>query len=172
MSFFSFLTRLVYPKPTNRKIFSYWNGHKNIFADPIAISNRLDTHPVYRPDVHPLIAETSKNPQAGVDAFNVCISAYRDAFQLEPYDSETGFGLIDSEVIELHGTFCLYLESLKKNIESKLTSQGYTEPTSSKSSEQTTNDSSDTGSISTDRPTEESAKSCSEPNSESGSTAA
>lgn len=151
---FSIFKRLIFnrPRQSRRQIFTYWNGFETIYADPIAVSAKLDTHPVYRPDLHPELAE--QDSPKGVEAFEICVSAYRDAFELPSYDPKTGKGLTASEVLELHATFCLYLQYLKKNIEATLTQQVVTEPTSTESAKPTTSDTSDTSSTSQDRSTE------------------
>jgi len=156
---FSIFKRAIFNRPprSKRQIFSYWNGLEKVYADPIAISSRLDTHPVYRPDLHPEMAE--QDSPEGIKAFEICLSAYRDAFDLPAYDPKTGKGLTTAEVLELHATFCLYLQYLKKNIEATLMRQGVTEPTSTTSAKPIMSDTSDTSSTNNDKSIEESTNS-------------
>lgn len=155
---FNFFSRLIFrrPKEANRNIFSYWDGYQNQYADPIDIQNRLDLDPVYRGDLHPIHA--SAGGPEGAKAFEICITAYRNSYRLRPYDPATRRGLTNAEVLELHETFCLYVDALKKNISLTQMQPQFGAPTSTESAEPTTNDTSDTSSINDGRSIDELTK--------------
>ncbi len=40
-----------------RNIFKYYDGVKVRYGDPLAILNKIDTHPVYNSEKHPKLAQ-------------------------------------------------------------------------------------------------------------------
>ncbi len=119
---FSSLKKIIFPRPKQRQLFSYWDGYQNVYADPIQVSDKLDSHPVYRSDLHPRLAESDN--QAGREAWQVCMEAWRTAFNLQPFDPISGKGLTDAEVNALHGVYYLYIDQLKKSTNETLTQLG------------------------------------------------
>ena len=124
----------LFRRKPKRQIFKYWDGYNTVFGDPLAIQNTLDFHPVYRADKHPMAAEQSK------EAWNICVSAYREAFNLRPFDCTTGDGLTDWEVCDLTVKFNLYLAALKKNTVGTQTSMQFTDATLQSTDSLTTSD--------------------------------
>lgn len=124
----------LFRRKKKRQIFQYWDGYNKVFGDPLAIQNTLDFHPVYRADKHPQEAQQSKT------AWDICVSAYREAFQLRPFDCTTGNGLTDTEVCNLTVQFNLYLAALKKNIVETQTLMQSTDAISQNTESPTTND--------------------------------
>ena len=109
-------------KSSKRNIFKYWDGYKTVYGDPLAIAQAIDLDSEYRSDIHPAQSQSENSKQAAA-AMNVCLAAYRRAFKLKEYNSATGKGLTESEIISLHWDFCDYLDGLKKNISEPVTTQ-------------------------------------------------
>lgn len=124
----------LFRRKPKRQIFKYWDGYDTVFGDPLAIQNTLDFHPVYRADKHPMAAQQSK------EAWDICVSAYREAFKLRPFDCTTGDGLTDTEVCDLTVKFNLYVTALKKNIVETQTLTQYMDATSRTTDIPTTSD--------------------------------
>lgn len=164
---FSFLRNLIFKKPaeSKRQIFSYWDGFKVQHADPLEIQTRLELDPEYRADIHPELAYA--NTPEGARAFEVCINAYRNAFNLKPYDPDRRKGLIKAEILQLHATYCLYVDYLKKSTDLTQTPTQFGDATWTESDERTMSDTSVTSSINIDKSSDESIKSELAPSSES-----
>ena len=139
----------LFRRKSKRQIFKYWDGYNTVFGDPLAIQNTLDFHPVYRADKHPMAAQQSK------EAWDICVSAYREAFKLRPFDCTTGDGLTDSEVCDLTVKFNLYLAALKKNIVETQTLMQSTDAESQTTESPTTSDTQPITSLDSDSLTEQ-----------------
>lgn len=125
-------------KRNPRFIYTYWDGKKQRQDDPLAIRYRLDTHPTYRFDVHPVLAE-----KGDMAAYEIVLSAICDAFLVKRFDPATGTGLTQTELVGLLIDFGSYLESVKKNIFMPPSSMSFTEgATTSPSLNATTNNTS------------------------------
>jgi hypothetical protein len=94
-----------------RLIFNYHDGTRERNDDPLAIRSRLDNHPTYRFDVHPVLAE-----KGDAAAFEIVLAAICDAFKVERYNPDTKSGMTQTELVQLLIKFGEYLESVKKNI--------------------------------------------------------
>lgn len=131
---------MIWPfkKRPARFIYKYFDGTKERCDDPLAIRHRLDTHSTYRFDVHPVLAE-----KGDAAAYEIVLTAICDAFQVSRFDSATGKGLTQTELIGLLVDFGNYLEAVKKNIFTLPNFTSSTEgATSSRSSEPTTSNTS------------------------------
>ena len=125
-----------------RGLFRYFNGYRYVYGDPIEIQELLDTDAHYIASKHPELA-TQDGP-AGSEAYQVCLSAYRRAFNLRKYDPQTRKGLTNAEIDQLVILFYTFVEALKKNIEdSPMPSQFTAEPTLNDSESETPKPTSD-----------------------------
>ena len=104
----------------NRNIFKYYDGVKVRYGDPLAILNKIDTHPVYNAEKHPKLAQSS-DKAVSVQAYQICVDCFRQAFNCPDFDDTTGRGLTMQEVITLNELFCKYCDDLKKNISNSST---------------------------------------------------
>lgn len=140
-------------KEPERNIFRYHNGHDWVFGDPLEIQRRLTLHPVYRADVHPLLAENGD-----YEALAIVDQAICDAFEVPPIDPQTGLGLTLEQRLQLLIMFGQYMELQKKSISHLPIPRQPLDSTSTPSGRPTTNASSDSGPTSTGpksaRPTE------------------
>ena len=109
----------------DRKIFPYWNGREEVWADPITVQRRL--HAACGGDANQVIAQTN-----APDALTACtardslLAAIRLAFDM-PFDQMTGEMLgNESECFAAYDALTDYLE--KKNL------TGASMPTSGQSS--------------------------------------
>lgn len=123
-----------------REIFRYWDGSQYRRCDPVDALIRLQSHPEYNYREHP-----DRVDQGDQNATEITCRAVRDAFGVQQFDENSGRGLTIRETLELLSVFVLYLESLKKSIESPVILPSATGPTSSVSEKPIMSDTSDSG---------------------------
>lgn len=118
-----------------RQIFRYWDGNKMRRIDPLEAMLRISAHPTYNVELHPKLLDAGD-----VEATRITCQAVKDVFGVTDYDPVKNTGLTVAEQLALLGAFSLYIDGLKKSTDSTATFAGSTEgPTSSDSSEPTTN---------------------------------
>ena len=89
----------------------YWDGHANVYADPVRVHWRLHTYLDGDPD-----ANFAKMFESGHDqaAYREKVeNAVRKAFDLSPFSRETGEGLDQQDVIDLLDRFIEYRDTKK-----------------------------------------------------------
>ena len=117
---FSFLTRLLAKKKSDRRIFRYFNGIEWVGADPTLLNIALLSHPEYIDAKHPM--ESTK------EALGICYTTYLEIFKLHAWDGKRGLTLED--VMQVYLQFVNYCERLKKNTSSSQKSPESSESTS------------------------------------------
>lgn len=100
-----------FSKKPNRLLFRFYDGQTWRCEDPLLIRQRIDSHPDYRWDVHPAMAE-----KGDAKAFEIVLNAICEGFGVTRYDWQTKTGLTQAELLELLNKFAIYLDSIKKNI--------------------------------------------------------
>jgi hypothetical protein len=97
-----------------RSIYRFWNGEKNVGADPLVIQRRLASAPDcdWEADVKILQLQTGES----LSAFDRLAKAARHAFKVRDFEEIDGVqhGLLDSEIIELMVDFVAWMNELKK----------------------------------------------------------
>lgn len=95
------------------KVFGpYWNGAKEVFADPFKTQSLLWVKTGGR--IGDLISDyNSDNPAAKADATLKLAYAAREAFSLAEVDVDTGEGVTQDLVIELLRTFLAWTNEKK-----------------------------------------------------------
>lgn len=133
-----------------RAIFRFWDGTRKRGVDPILVVRALESHPEFNWEVDPQLIEMEDADREAADgAFARIADATRMAFGIPLFDGK--HGLTEGELLNLLGFFVGYLNALKKNTSTPLTSP---EPTASASlGESDTTSPSVSGSMSGDRKT-------------------
>ena len=113
----------MWPFRKNRRaLFAFHDGQRQRQADPLAVSHALCCDLEFAIDKHPALADAGN-----VEATQIMLRGLRRAFGVNPW-TEDQPGLTEAETLELFVTFCEYLEALKKNTSTPLTSPSATEP--------------------------------------------
>lgn len=94
----------------SRRIYRYFDGRRWRCIDPMLAARNLHSHPEYRPDVHPKLADAGD-----ADALEVMLGAVRDVFGIPPFDGRTCRGLTEAETLGLLVDFTDWLATVKKN---------------------------------------------------------
>lgn len=139
-----------------RDIYRYFNGHRWVYGDPMAIARAINTDPVFTFDKHWPGVVKGNYIDIGIAA-----AATRRAFNVQPLD-ENGKGLNEAECVNLLDLFCQYCDDLKKNINPQPILQPPTEAASSTKTPATTKCNSDCGSILSEQCTDEPGSSAKE----------
>lgn len=130
-------------KPSQKKIYAYWNGREEIQADPIMLYKRMM---VKGPELSIDLKVADSSSKDAAKAHDAAIVKIQEIFSLKPY--ENGGGLTQTQQIELLEHFLIYCEWLKKNSRKSQTTLTPTEdfkPTSAEN--QPTLNTLDSGSI-------------------------
>lgn len=127
-----------------RLIFRFNNGSKVVAVDPISIAIAIHEHPQFLPRHLREAADGDREAQT------IVARAACDVFGVTRFDGYKT-GLTVAERIELMMAFDTYLHALKKNTVHSLTQPISTAQTSPTSSAPTMSDTSDCGSIDTER---------------------
>lgn len=125
----------------HRGLFVFHDGAKVRYVDPIAAYLALEQDQEFRFDLHLRRAENGESEAIGIVA-----NAVRTAFGVPVFTRPGQPGLTTAECHRLLGAFVLYIDAQKKSTSRLSIAQPSTEPTSSESSETTTNASSHSGS--------------------------
>lgn len=96
--------------PSERLIYRYWNGSRQVAVDPVAVSRKLARIDDFNIDRDIQIA-ASGIPDAVVSLGRL-VSAARDVFDLEPFaedDRGRPVGLTETQTVELLANFLTWL---------------------------------------------------------------
>lgn len=116
-------------KPQQRKIYRYWNGTKEVCADPMRLSQRLmSDYPKESTLEHDYKLLQIDKPES-IEALARIAQCARNVFRLAEIDDD-GNGVTDEEAIMILVDFSGYLDSVKKNMYVMPTLPKSTVPTS------------------------------------------
>lgn len=104
----------VAEQPPARAIFSYHDGTRQRFADPIAVMRAMLSHPTLVLDQH-LKELASEDMRLQSDASAIVSQATREIFGLEPWSESNLEALTEMEVLDVLTDFVLFTDGLKKN---------------------------------------------------------
>lgn len=137
-------------KPKERAIYFYWDGKKEVQADPLVLYKKImDFGPELSVDLK-VSTSLSKDASSHHDSL---ISKIRKIFSLTSLEEG---GLTEMETIGLLDHFLAYCDSVKKNSSPSVMSSNPTEDSINSFLEsQPTSNSSDSGSVSKESTTEE-----------------
>lgn len=99
-----------------RQIFSFYDGSRRRYADPLLIRRKLIEHPTFKWDVDPLLVDN--DDVFGRAAYRVTLAAIREIFDVQPLSE--GFiggrfsGLTEQETFNLWLEYVEFL--VKKNV--------------------------------------------------------
>ena len=110
-----------------RVIYRYWDGTREVSADPIQLQRDLNAFPGLNLEADLAVMNISperqmENPKIGKDADASAVkiaAAVRHAFHVEPYQdlgNGKSKGLTETEVIELLANFGAFIGDLKKKL--------------------------------------------------------
>lgn len=88
----------MYYQEHERQLFPYFNGEREVVGDPLRIWRFLNNLLDGDPDTV-LAKAHSQVPEEKLDAQNRIIEATREAFMMEPFDSETGEGATEQDCL-------------------------------------------------------------------------
>ena len=134
---FRFLAKLIFGDRSRRAIFSYHDGNKKRYADPLVALRGLDDHPTFNMD-----RDLQGIEHGDEESVAKAVQATRDVFGLTPWSEENRWALTETETIDLLAYFLNWTERLKKNIENSTTSPASSDATPDNSSEPITSDTS------------------------------
>lgn len=114
--------------PDQTKPFSYFDGAKTVYADPLAIHRQLLIKTRGKPNelankvyaVKPDATDVQKL-QESWEAAEQLSALVRDVFHMQPFNQQTGQGARDEHCWAVWETYCLYMVELKKKIETSQT---------------------------------------------------
>lgn len=106
-----------------RKIFTYWDGCKNVSVDPLLVWRMILGHPQFNPEVHGPAYDRGDE-----DAWRVVQKCARDVFQVPVYSGMGKPGLTELELDSLFKRFMLYMDGLKKSTKTNPTTPSFTQP--------------------------------------------
>ena len=115
--------------PEQTKPFSYFDGAKTVYADPLAVHRQLLIKTRGKPNelankvyaVKPDTTDVEKLQESWEAAEQLC-ALVRDVFCMQPFNSQTGQGARDEHCWAVWETYCLYMLDLKKKADSLQTS--------------------------------------------------
>ncbi len=111
-------------KPSERVIYTYWNGQNNVTEDPIIVYRRLmDVGPELSVDMK---VSTSIHKDAGI-AYVAMVKKIRGIFDLKPMSEG---GLTEAETVQLLDHFLTFCGMVKKNSSPTPTNATATSPSS------------------------------------------
>lgn len=156
---FKWITRVFRKKavhelsPRERGIFSYWDGSRQRFADPIEICRAFEDHPSFDPYSDPKYAD--KQDAIGREAYRKMLQGIRDVLGVQSLGQHNGtpVGLTEQETMNLWETYLQFMEELKKNTSRYQTGSQHT--ASSPEENSTTKRTSDSGSTASDQSSSE-----------------
>lgn len=114
----------------SRLIYEFFDGENYRKVDPSVVSRKLEKHPTYRPDVHLPLAEKGEE-----EAIQIILDAVRESFGLPVFDSLSGSGLTEVELIDLLTDFSYWVDDIKKKLPNSPTQLQPSESTSGSSGE-------------------------------------
>lgn len=115
-------------RPRQRLIFHYWNGQREVHADPLVLYRRMmDVGPELDVDLS-LAQSTLAGYKTQVDGHLEALAKIRTIFEVQPLAEG---GLTETESFDLLYTFMAYTYSLKKNGSTPATSSTSSAPTPS-----------------------------------------
>ena len=105
--------------PEERLIFPYFDGAKDRFGDPVAIDRRLTIAcgGDWADLVRKALPEETPQEAATIVMSHVerLFAAVRSAFEMVPFDSQTGTGALDANVYEAIRSFIEFTVKKKKS---------------------------------------------------------
>lgn len=131
-----------------RQLYRFFDGKIERSIDPLATVFAIENDPEFVSSKHPALAGAGNK-----DAYDVCQRMICRVFRVQPYSSETGYGLTETERMDLFADFDQWLALQKKSTGPTLKSPVSTAAsTSTTSTEETTSDTSDSSSTETESP--------------------
>lgn len=118
--------RLQGRRRSRRGLFSYWDGTRTRWADPIRLYRELFNHPAYN-----LQRDADDADELVEPATTNVIKLTCEVFGVQRWDDLAGRGLLDQEILALFPALAAHLEEQKKTTASGSTSSP---PTDSESS--------------------------------------
>jgi hypothetical protein len=131
---FLFRFRRMFRPKSSTKLFAFFDGAKWRSADPLAVIYALQKHPTYNDAKHFRLMLDGDQ-----ESIEIAVQAVCDVFSVKPYDPETRTGLTIAERVGLLREFAVYVDTVKKNINTTATTPQFTESISSESAEPTMN---------------------------------
>lgn len=109
-------------KPHERKIYTYWDGEKEVKADPLILYKEVSSNwASISVDI-----SVARSPMKGnVTAHNNLVKVLRRIFSIKPFEEG---GLTEQELFDLFDHFLIYSEVIKKNSNRQAMSQQATSP--------------------------------------------
>lgn len=103
-------------KPKDRRIFRYWDGVKERYADPIEIVRSITN--IENLDID---ADSIKAEQGDAESLGRILDGLRDILDIPHYTENDGEpeGLLNDEVLEVYKEFSNFVMAKKKDIEQK-----------------------------------------------------
>ncbi len=96
--------------PKERLIYRYWNGHQQIFADPLVLYRRMLTK---GPELSIDMKVSTSPMKDAAEAHVRMLAKIREIFCIEDFEKD-GMGLTELETVELLNHFLVYCDLLKK----------------------------------------------------------
>lgn len=118
-----------------RAIFRYWNGQREVAADPFEITRAIENDPAFNPEIDYALVDAGDSA-----AILRTVNCVRQAFKVKSFNEG---GLLESECLDLMIAFLDFLGSLKKSTSPPPTSSPPTESASSAQGHSPTSSSSD-----------------------------
>ena len=101
-----------------RKIFTYWDGCKNVSVDPLLVWRSILSHTLFDPETLGPAYDRGEE-----DAWKLVQKITRDVFNVPAFTILGQPGLTELELDSLFKRFQLYMEGLKKSTSQSPTSQ-------------------------------------------------
>lgn len=118
---------------SKKKIYKYFNGKKEIYADPFEIDWKMQHAISMEPNVDTI--DSWLSPEANEkgefdrqqisllnDAYHFYIPKIIESFGLKKFDPDTGEGMVSEDIIDLWSDYLEWKFELKKNTEPEQTS--------------------------------------------------
>jgi hypothetical protein len=106
---------------TERAIFQYFNGVKNVFGDPLKIRRRL--YNLLGGDPNEVLNQANNGvPEVKDKATEKLMAAVIYAFDMVPFDKESGKGALEYDCRAALDSFVKWIEEKKNPVENLLTS--------------------------------------------------
>jgi len=136
-------------KKEDRQIFRYFNGEKEVAADPIQLSVRLASSYPKESSLEHDWKLLDTNDEQAMQAFDRIAVYARNVFRMKEWDEETETGVTTAEALGVLVRFVGYVDECKKKLFGQLISPPTTAAASSCGEDvnPTTNCSLDSGSI-------------------------
>lgn len=123
-------------KPYERKIYTYWDGEKDVKADPLLIYKDISSKWA---SISVDISVARSPMKDNVKAHNNLVMVLRNIFEIKSFEEG---GLTEQELFDLFDHFLIYSEVIKKNSNRRATPQVATSPNTPSPTAATSSDSS------------------------------